>query len=252
MRLNKWFNLSDGLEVSLEVRLERLSELLHTSSFWCSKPEDLNDPNEFIWEMDYSITNNTAPLLARLLTSHGYSRDEANLLAMKIIHQQQPYSIDKYIKPIADDAISKCRSDYRIACFATDTVDRELMWSRYGGSHCGVCIELELPDSLRNTHLHRVTYLDKKVLHIDRLLSALMKREKDLYEITFLTKNKLGPDTTGKLQDWSQESEIRAVIKPNIERFPAKIMGFYCGHKLPDSTNGRVLDLLQKYSIQKV
>ena len=40
--------------------------MLHRRTFWCARPDTLNDPEEFAWTCDFSESPDTADLLTNL------------------------------------------------------------------------------------------------------------------------------------------------------------------------------------------
>ena len=112
--------------------------------------------------------------------------------------------IEALARPIFEGMIEQCRQEVGLACFATSG-DNELLWERYGGQGNGVCVEIEAPNELLQTHLHPVEYLAYKRLHIDQLLASHgdPSSVKAVYTVALLSKSQL----------WAPESEVRFVSR---------------------------------------
>ena len=240
MRLYKYRDLSSKTDMGLQY----LDDILRTSNFWCSKPENLNDEEEFIWAPNYAPSVDTPTILALHWIGQGRNCNDAFLAAMKVV--QYPHLLEEITKSTFQEMMNKCRNEVGISCFATDDSDHELMWNRYGGDHAGVCIELEVPNTLIGDQLYWVNYLIKKEIHIDILLRAL-DHAKEIYDLTFLTKNKISRNG----EDWSMEKEIRFVAKRQnipVKIDGSRITGIHIGYKLMEPVQKYILGLLQKYS----
>lgn len=62
----KIYNYRNFLNLG-EEDFRRLSNILSEQLFWCARPDDLNDPDEFVWLCDYAPSNDTVELVAQLL-----------------------------------------------------------------------------------------------------------------------------------------------------------------------------------------
>ena len=89
------------------------------------------------------------------------------------------------------------------------------MWSHYGDSHNGVCIEYDL---LENPYIDKmvlpVIYTDTTLSHDDILDQELL-----LYAMLF------------KSPDWKYEDEWRVIVPTQYNRFYAKPSAIYLGAK---------------------
>jgi hypothetical protein len=197
MKIYKYRALAPGDELALE-RLERI--LRHRLS-WCARPDTLNDPAEFAWTCDFNETRNTANLVAELLQeAKGRSAFIARQIAIEVIRRGR---LGELGAPVIDDMIQRQRDEVGIACFGT-TPDNPTLWARYGGDGAGVCVELDVSDSLVGTQLHRVVYNDHRRLHIDDFLRSRndLRFTANVYA-ALLTKTRY----------WKPEGEIRFISK---------------------------------------
>jgi hypothetical protein len=185
-----------------EVQFHRLSETLRENAFWCARPSELNDPEEFKWVCDYQTTQFTIPLLSELLMKFkGHNQKDAQALAFLSVSNGR-------LEPIATGVFSaiveQCRNEIGLACFGS-SLDNEVMWQRYGGNGAGICIEIDAPSSLLGHELQEVKYPPVKRLHVDQLLGSCLEGPyaKEVYSVSLLSKT----------QQWAPEAEIRFVSR---------------------------------------
>jgi hypothetical protein len=224
MRLFKYRDLSSRCNEALE----RVFTILRDQTFWCARPNTLNDPEEFVWECDYSPSEATSGLLATVLTlTTGKSRPDAMGRAEAAILEGR---LEPIARPVFVGMIEQCRNEIGLACFAT-SASNDVMWDRYGGRGEGVCIEIDSPDSLLHTQLHRVQYPRRKRLHVDQMLSAFTSRAsaKIVYEVALLSKP----------ASWAAEAEVRFVARQQdvaVRISDSSIVHLHLGSKLiPDT-----------------
>ena len=110
--------------------------------------------------------------------------------------------LEEIALPIIDDVISNCRNTIGIVSFSIMKTDDHL-WDEYGGKGNGVCIEINIPDSLINKSYWPVRYVPEKIFHIDSFLESVLfpNQAFNTYRNILLTKRKR----------WSQEEEIRFI-----------------------------------------
>ena len=233
MRLFKYRDLSSpGIEA-----LERVFTILRDQTFWCARPNTLNDPEEFVWECDYSPSEETIGLLAEVLTlTTGRSRSDAMERAEAAILAGR---IEPIARPVFDRMIEQCRNEIGLACFAT-SASNDVMWERYGGRGEGVCIEIASPDSMLHTQLHPVQYPRRKRLHVDQMLSAFTSRAsaKVVYEVALLSKP----------PSWAAEAEVRFVSKRQnvaVRISDSTIVHLHLGSKLAPNTVAQLERLIE-------
>lgn len=178
----------------------RLEDAVHRHLVWCARPDTLNDPEEFIWQCDYTATPATLGLLtAVLVKARGWTPVEARAMAAISIEDGR---LETIARPVLVDMITQCRNEIGIACFGTEP-DNEVLWERYGGRGACACIEFDVPNDLLGTQLHRVKYLERKHLHVDQLLRAYAESSsvKPVYDLALLSKP----------SSWAPEEEVRFV-----------------------------------------
>jgi len=218
------------------VSFERLSGILLGQCFWCATPESLNDPEEFIWECDYTPTPSTAPLLADLLVKYR-GRDAATAMEIassSISSDRLRELAPQFVKTI----IEKCRTEIGVACFGTSDKN-PIMWERYGGKGAGVCIEIDVPDALLNHMLYRVNYPPRKVIHIDQLIEASLNNVAGLavYKTALISKPPI----------WATEAEVRFISNQkniSVTITGSTISNLTLGTLVDGVTTERILNLV--------
>jgi hypothetical protein len=194
VKLYKYRALKDGDAEALR----RLHSALREQSFWCAQPDTLNDDQEFAWRCDYRPTAQTVALLAGLLMrERGWEFAAA-------WEQIEPFlatgSLERAAEPDIRRLIRRCRSEVGLLCLGTSPSNATL-WTRYGANGEGVCIEIDVPEPLINTHFFPVQYAQEKVVHIDELLLSYFADPTNMYSYALLT----------KLNQWAPEEEIRFI-----------------------------------------
>ena len=185
-----------------DAQFRRLSEILQKNTFWCARPDTLNDPEEFSWQSDFSPSQDTALLLTRLLIDVQQKRlADVQALAEASVSTGR---LEEIATPILKEIISQCREEIGIACFSS-FADSPVLWRRYGGNGAGVCVEVDAPNRLLNTALFPVQYPQTKSLHIDQIIRAYIdpSEVKVVYDVALLSKPLC----------WKPEAEIRFVAK---------------------------------------
>ena len=202
MKIYKYRTLRPGDDLSLA----RMDRIVNHRLVWCARPDTLNDPDEFAWTCDFAESPNTVEVVADLLEeTKGHSRPEALRRALAAIRSG---NLEALGAPVIDEMIRQTRDEIGVACFAI-TPDNRTLWSRYADEGRGVCVELEVPDSLLGSQLHPVVYDDNRRIHIDEFLRSRsdLGAATGVYG-TLLTKTKY----------WECEREIRFLSKrPQVE-----------------------------------
>jgi Protein of unknown function (DUF2971) len=215
-----------------EDDFRRLEDSVHRLLVWCARPDTLNDPQEFVWQCDYTPTPATLALLTGVLVK---ARDRTNTDAKGIAAAAiQNGRLEIIAKPVFDGMIEQCRNEIGLACFGA-TPDNPTLWRRYGGDGAGVCIEFEVPADLLGTQLHRVEYPKEKRLHVDQLMRAFVdgNEAQVVYEVALLSKP----------SSWADEEEIRFVSQRHsilvaIDR--AKVTCVFLGDSLGADVRARI------------
>jgi hypothetical protein len=193
-----------------QADFNRLETMLRRRVFWCARPDTLNDPQEFAWKCDYRASPDTVNLLTELLMRQ-LNREftEARRRALDVVEADDLHTL---AEPIILDMIKRCRDEVGVACFGTSS-DNETLWERYGGHGAGVCLELEVPERLVGTELHRVQYWEAKGIHIDQLLRAHLdpSRVSEVYALSLLSKPKFW-EPEGEIRFVSQKQKVGVVI----------------------------------------
>ncbi len=180
-----------------EVSLARLTRIIRDGFIWCARPDTLDDPKEFAWTCDFRPSPDTLDVLEALLQKmNRQPGPEARQRAQAVLDRGV---LEALGRPVMADIVARVHDEVGVACFGS-TADNEALWSRCAGDGRGVAIEIDVPDSLLGTHLHRVVYSDDRSIHIDDFIRSMDGHNTALGAYaTLLTK------TTS----WSPEQEIR-------------------------------------------
>ena len=177
-------------------------QIVLENKIWCAKPDSLNDPDEFKFKLDYQPTSRTADLLSKVMAKYRTTNFPPPHISASIALQNG--SLEENASRIIGDIVDRCRGTIGITSFSAIKSDDRL-WSEYGGKGNGVCIEIDIPESLYGHFYHPVRYVPEKVFHVDSFFEADLFHEKifPIYQDILLTKT----------QKWSEEQEIRFIGK---------------------------------------
>jgi len=220
-----------------EDDFRRLEDSVHRRMVWCARADTLNDPEEFVWECDYTATPATLDLLAEVLVrKRGRTQAKARAIAQVAIESGH---LESVAKPVFVDMIRQCRNEVGLACFGA-APNNEILWQRYGGRGAGVCVEFEVPSDVLGTQLHRVQYPEHKRLHIDELLRAYADHNSAqvVYDVALLSKP----------SSWANEEEIRFVsqrhsIRVALDR--AHVSCVFIGNELTTEVRARIQQIVR-------
>lgn len=196
MKIYKFKDLTDARNHSHFLQI-----VLH-NAIWCAKPDSLNDPDEFKFRLDYEPSSYTAGLLADVVTRYKTMNYLPPNVSASMVLQNR--ALEAIAVPIIDELVRKCRTTVGISSFSATKSDARL-WDEYGGKGDGVCVEINVPDSLVGQFYHRVRYVTEKIFHVDSFLEAALFEDRafETYRNILLTKTK----------KWSEEDEIRFIGK---------------------------------------
>lgn len=206
--------------------LARVEQILQQQAFWAARPDTLNDPEEFRWSCDYAPTQRTVALLANVLHRiRGLTAVEALQAAHTAI---EGHGLAAIAEPILSLLQQRCRDEVGLVCFGTSDCN-PVLWQRYGGNGAGVCIEVDVADSLVGSQLHRVGYAAEKRVHVDEVLAASLGEPSRtaVYTMALLTKPLA----------WQQEEEVRFVSSRqgvSIRLDSSPITALVVGRTLPE------------------
>ncbi len=180
-----------------EIGLARLTRIIRDGFIWCAHPDALNDPQELAWSCDFTPSPDTLDILVALLQKgNRQPAPEARQRAQAVLERGVLATLGR---PVIADLLGRIREEVGVACFGS-TSDNAALWSRNGGDGRGVAIEIDVPDILVGTHLHRVVYDDDRSIHFDDFIRSMEERDAtDAAYATLLTKAK----------SWSPEQEVR-------------------------------------------
>lgn len=224
-----------------EDDFRRLEGSVHRHLVWCAKPDTLNDPEEFVWECDYTPTPETLGLLTEVLVkARGRAPAAARAIAQIAIKCGR---LEGIAKPVLIGMIDQCRNEIGLACFGA-APNNDILWQRYGGNGAGVCVEFDVPPDLLGIQLNWVQYPERKCLHVDQLLRAYVDRNSAqvVYEVALLSK----PNS------WANEEEIRFVSQRHsilvaIDR--ARVTCVFLGNSLRADVRARIQQIAPPVSI---
>jgi hypothetical protein len=226
----------------MDADFDRLAAILQRATFWCARPEALNDPVECAWTCDYSPTANTIDLVAQLLRRvAARSPTEAREVAERAIDDGR---LEALAQPAIDGMIDKCRSEIGLVCFGSSP-NNAALWQRYGGAGAGVSVEVDVPDALMDTQFDRVQYSTAKRIHIDQLIRAFLERDRvrEVYELALLSKPSV---------PWSDEAEIRFVSKKQLVSVAidgSRVARLIVGHALTSTSRQRIEKIASQASV---
>lgn len=228
MKLYKYRDLSNpgGDEI------QRLKTMLRRQTFWCARPDSLNDPEEFAWKCEYETTEDTLDLLVEVLVRvNGRTREQARERVTAAVASGR---LELLAKPAITAMIQQCRNKVGLVCFGASP-ENSILWQRYGGNGAGVCIELEVPADLLENQLYEVKYLNAKVIHINQIMRAFLdpNHVREVYSLAFLSKPSC----------WASEAEFRFISKRQevLVRFDrSQITGLTFGDALTTDVRRRI------------
>ena len=227
MKVYKYREAPDGDSVAL-ARLERI---VQKGLVWCARPDTLNDPTEFAWCCDFTESSQTVRIVSELLIREkGRPPGIAMRKALEVVRSGK---LAGFGQTIVDDTIRQCRDEIGVACFG-DTASNTTLWARYAGEGSGVCVEIDVPNDLMGTQLHRVEYNDRRTVHIDDFIVASYDiRVAALHYATLLTKS----------LNWKPENEVRFLatrqqVEVCIDR--SRVTHVYLGPNIGAAASSRV------------
>lgn len=194
MKIYKFKDLSD------EKKHTHFYQIVLENTIWCAKPDSLNDNDEFKFKIDYKPSPFTSDLLAQVLTKNGTTNYLPPHFSASFVLEHN--KLEEIASPIIKDVINSCRNTIGIASFSITNADNNL-WNEYGGKGNGVCIEINIPESLIKKSYWPVNYVPEKIFHIDSFFESALFKDKvyNTYKNILLTKTKR----------WEQEEEIRFI-----------------------------------------
>jgi hypothetical protein len=195
MKIYKFKDLSD------ENIHAHFLQIVLQNTIWCAKPDSLNDDEEFKFKLDYRPTPNTLDLFSRVIAQYRTTNFYHPYISVSLAIQNN--RLQDIAGPIIDDLILDCRNTIGIISFSTIKNDSRL-WEMYGGFGNGVCVEINIPDSLIGQSYHKVHYAPEKIFHVDSFLESALYKDKafETYRNILLTKTK---------EKWVHEEEMRFI-----------------------------------------
>ncbi len=202
MKIYKFKDLTD------ERKHSHFLQIVLQKAIWCANPDSLNDENEFKFKLDYEPSSSTADLLSRVVAKFRTTNSPPHDLAVSMVLENK--TLKEIAEPIINEIVQDCRDTIGVTSFSL-TKDDDRLWDEYGGKGNGVCIQINIPDSLVGQFYHQVNYVPKRIFHIDTFLisSLFPDRAFETYRNILLTKTK----------KWKKEKEIRFIGKTQRVKF---------------------------------
>jgi Protein of unknown function (DUF2971) len=194
MKIYKFKDLRD------ERKHSHFLQIVLENAIWCARPDTLNDEDEFKFKLDYEPSPNTEKLLSQVITQYRTTNHfPPHVLASLALENK---TLENRASPIINDVVHQCRNTIGIISFSLRKTDAHL-WEEYGGKGNGVCIGINIPESLVGLSYHRVHYVPEKIFHVDSFLESVLFSDRafETYKNILLTKTK----------KWTEEEEIRFV-----------------------------------------
>ena len=238
MKIYKFRELTD------ETKRQRFLPIVLENTVWCAKPDDLNDKDEFRFSLDYTPSNNTARLLADIISRYRTTKLLPPQLSAAMVLSTG--RLQEITAPHVAEIIHQCRTTIGVTSFSLIKSDNHL-WEEYGGLGNGAYVEIDIPDALVGESFHRVHYVQERVFHIDSFLESALLVENRItnFKNILLTKTK----------KWSQEEEIRFIGKRQDVNFivdgPITEIGF--GPHVTNDTYERIMtDIASHFSDKNI
>lgn len=237
-----------------EGNRQHFIDMVLENSIWCADPDSLDDEDELRYKYDYCPTEHTAHFLKEIFNRKvKISRVSKSRLNRMINHWnawKAKYVIDngrlqEMVEPIMNELIEKGRCELGIASFSKSGNENRL-WEEYGGSHCGVCVEFEIPENLIGVAYHYVSYVEEKVFHIDTWFESYLDESKayDSYRNMLLTKNK---------EKWGSQAEVRLITSGQKikQRVQGPITEILFGGNVPNSVYEEMMKSISSHCQRK-
>lgn len=204
MKLYKYFTIA-----------ENLKKTLSSNTIYLPERDKLNDPFESI--ILFKDTKLKESIEKEYSNNWIYKNSE--------IQSEDIYNLSKsYLDELtgSNDYLTEYEkkfSEIKNGIFSMTTEnDNLLLWSYYGNSHEGICIEYEVPESLLNIKVYKVNYKDRK----EKI--ELQQNDKEIFKEKFYTKS----------YHWKHENEYRYIDKNHSQEIPCPftISKFFLGMKI--------------------
>jgi hypothetical protein len=224
MKIYKYKDFSD------ETKHKEFYQIVLHNRIWCANPDSLNDKDEFKFEINCKPSSETPDLLSQVVTKFRTTNYLQPELSTSLVLNE----LEEIVAPIFDDMKINCRNEVGITSFSALKKDKKL-WKEYGGKGNGGCIEIDIPDHLLNQSFYPVTYVTKKIFHVDSIFKSALYQDQvfTTYRNMLLTKTK----------KWSHEKEIRFVSKKQDvnRKIDGYISGITLGDSIPEKTFKKIM-----------
>lgn len=148
------------------------------------------------------------------------------------------FSLDEFIDEIDHGFVEQERVMHlncRISCFS-EICDSILMWSYYGNSHNGICVEFDLSLLDENAELTHAIHKGMSRVHYSPVRADLQYSDSFASGLNFLT---------SKADVWQHEHEWRLICETDMEYIPFDcVSGVYVGVNF-DTSAAKYKDLIK-------
>jgi len=245
VKIYKFKDLSD------EKKLSHFYQIVLEKEIWCAKPDSLNDENEFKFKLDYKPSSSTAKLLSQAIAKYRtvakYRTTNyfpPHLSASLVLKNNR---LEKIAAPIIEDEVNKMRRTIGVASFSMTKNDN--LWNEYGGEGNGVCIEINIPDSLVGESYHRVSYVQEKIFHVDSFLKSDLFDDQAFNTYRDILSTKTMGRSLEEKMGWLLEEEIRFIAKRQEVNLPIEgsISEITFGARVPAPTLRQIEEKIGKH-----
>lgn len=231
--------------------LDQEIDLIKRQEIWCTSPGEgsLNDP----FDCQVPIKTDLPPEeYLRFLDLLGHRRGTNRADRRRVKSNPPPFS--DTVQPFVSSA-QRVIDQFKICCFSSDP-ENFLMWSYYGNSHKGICIEYERNDENGygvDTATAKIRYEKGMSLDVFDLLPDLARGYDDAKHYEMVATQSV----LQKCKEWEHEEEFRFVGGLNSGRHnsPGKIIGVTFGFEASDELKRRVVceldDSMTFYGIER-
>ena len=218
--------------------LEFLQRTLLHDEIYLAGPADFNDPFDSLPDFDLTgSVESRAALYERVLARRDPSKT-ATERAAQALHLAQNPVVDlgsDQARLTMQDMFKQVRGELGVYCVC-ECADSLLMWSHYGGSHSGVCLEFDSSESPFATAQEVLYAIEREPVR------RAQESEERSMEKGLLT----------KFDGWRYEQEWRVVDfekGPGVHRIPEKALtGIVLGARIDPTHEAKILEWVAQRS----
>ena len=218
---------------------EYIDDLFDNLNIHHSAPEEFNDPFECKVLIDRSLPNSAANIrqhLYKVCRMAGHTRKEASQLVSKSMREENFIDVNLLY------SLNEAYAGLKISSFTTD-IENLLMWSHYGQSHSGFCVEFSTSYFPFNM-AYKVTYSSGYTI-VNYPLKGTYEQLRIALE---------------KSDSWAYEDEYRTLIVPGTNFLPtdgrvynfeaAAVNAVYLGVNISLEDRDKIINKIRNSKIQ--